>query len=259
MKYRFAAVFWSLSALALAQPPSAQAPGPKGPRQPFAVTTTERTPFQPGGLIRVQNSYGYLSVDGWDEPEVQVTVTKSTDRDYEPCLREKADRLFDEVRVTAQLRSEKELTISTALPHRITPISSRLPSGQVILATPVPPNNKRRVTVEYHVLVPRDSNLIVHQDNGYVWISDLTGNLEVHSHTGDLIVLLPEPGAYRIDARTRFGRISSDIAGRSTNPFLAGGHFTSASGAPARRIDLRMGRGSITIKSGAPSGYYTKD
>ena len=64
------------------------------------------------------------------------------------------------------------------------------------------------------VHVPRDSRVVIHQDNGYVWVSDVTGDIEVDSHTGDMIVMLPDPGPYSIDARTRMGSISSDLTGK---------------------------------------------
>jgi len=35
----------------------------------------------------------------------------------------------------------------------------------------------------------RDSRLIVHHDYGYVWVSDVAGDIEVDSHTGDMIVM----------------------------------------------------------------------
>jgi hypothetical protein len=121
------------------------------------------------------------------------------------------------------------------------------------------PNNKRGVKVEYTVRVPRDSRLVVHHDNGYVWVSDVTGDIEANSHTGDMIVMLPDPGPYSIDATTRMGRVSSDFTGRARTRFLLGTHFAYASQAPSRRIYLRMGRGSITVKKGPPSGPFGKN
>ena len=97
-------------------------------------------------------------------------------------------------------------------------------------------------------------------DKLYVWVSDVTGDIEVDSHTGDMIVTLPDPGPYSIDARTRLGSVSSDFTGRSRtlSHYLVGTHFTYASPAPSRRVHLRMGRGSITIKNGPPSGPFWK-
>jgi hypothetical protein len=120
----------------------------------------------------------------------------------------------------------------------------------------MPKTSKRGVTVEYRVHVPRDSRVVIHQDNGYVWVSDVRGDIEVDSHTGDMIVMLPDPGPYSIDARTGMGSISSDVMGQGHKRFLIGSHFVHAGQAPSRRIFLRMGRGSITVKSGPPSGPF---
>ena len=46
----------------------ADRPRENGPERSFEVTTTQRVPFLPGGTIRLDNSYGYLTVEGWDEP-----------------------------------------------------------------------------------------------------------------------------------------------------------------------------------------------
>jgi hypothetical protein len=55
-----------------------QGPGQRGPKQSFEAASTERANFLPGGTISVNSLYGYLTVEGWDEPEVEITVTKST-------------------------------------------------------------------------------------------------------------------------------------------------------------------------------------
>jgi hypothetical protein len=47
--------------------------------------------------------------------------------------------------------------------------------------------------------------------------------------------------------------------GRGNKEFLVGSHFVHEGQAPARRVSLRMGRGSITIKNGPPSGPFWKN
>jgi hypothetical protein len=242
MTNRLVMVF-GLSVLGTIHPlPAAEGVNEQGPKQSFEVTKTERVPFAPGGTIRLNNSYGYLTVEGWDEPEVEITVIKSTDRFYEPSQQERAEQPFAQVRVAAERRSDKELVISTILPGR----NRFLPRLQ---------NAKRGVTVEYRMHVPRDSRLVVHHDNGYVWVSDMTGDLDVRCHTGDMIVMLPDQGPYSIDARTRMGSVSSDFTGKSLSRLsqvLVGSHFDYASQAAKRRIYLRMGRGSIEILQDRP-------
>jgi len=248
------AVVLGLSLLAALRPlPAAEGVYEKGPKQSFEAASNQRVPFAPGGTIRLNNSYGYLTVEGWDEPEVAITVTKSTDGFFEPGQKEKADQRFGQIRVVTQRRSDKELAISTALPARHGFPSSILPSGRIIVT--MPKKDKLGITVECTVLVPRDSRLVVRHDNGYVWVSDVTGDIEVRSHTGDMIVMLPDAGLYSIDARTRMGSVSSDFTGKSLggfSQFLVGSHFDRASQTPARRIYLRMGRGSIEILQDRP-------
>lgn len=225
------------------------------PKQPFEVTKTEQIPFTSGGTIRLNNSYGYLTVEGWDKPEVEVTVIKSTDRFYEPSRKEQAVQRFEEVRVVVERRSESELAISTSLPHRNSLFTSALPVGKIVGSSPLPPNNKRGVTVEYRIYVPRNSQLVIQHDNGYVCVSGVTAGIEVHSHTGDMIVMLPDSGPYSIDARTGLGSVSSDFVGRRVKHYLAGTHFSDPGEGPSRRIHLRMGRGSITIKKDAQASH----
>ena len=257
------AVLLGLSAMGTALPlfakdgSGADAPAEKGPRQSFAVTSTERASFPPGGTIRLDNSYGYLTVEGWDEPEVEIVITKSTDRFLEPEEKEKARQAFERIGVVTDRRSDTELAIATTLPARHGFPSSILPSGRIVFT--MPKKSTCGVTIEYTVHVPRDSRLVIHHDHGYVWVSDVTGDIEVDSHTGDMIVMLPDPGPYSIDARTGLGSVSSDFTGNGHKRFLVGTHFVHAGPSASRRIYLRMGRGSITLKNGAPSGPFWKN
>jgi hypothetical protein len=220
-----------------------------GPKRSFEAMATERVNFLPGGTIRLNNSYGYLTVEGWDEPEVEVIVTRSTDRFYEPEQKDKADQRLGQVHVVTQRRSEKELDISTTLSGRNSLFGSIWPL----------PHDKRGVTVDCTVHVPRDSRLIVKHDNGYVWVNDVTGDIDVESRTGDMIVMLPDPGPYSIDARTKLGSVSSDFVGKAARRLLVGSRYAQPNQGPSRRIYLRMGCGSIEIKNGPPSGPFWKN
>jgi hypothetical protein len=245
MTLRLAAGFFGLSVLATALL-GAGAVAEKGSKQTFEVTTTEHVNFAPGGTIRLDNSYGHLTVEGWDSPEVAITVTKSTNGFYEPNQKAEVDRRFEQIRVATERRSDKELVIATTVPRR-----SRW-------KPPFETTAHEGVTLEYRIQVPRDSHLVVHHDYGYVWVSDVTGELEMRSHTGDMIVLLADPGPYSIDARTRLGRVASDYVGNTHYPLLVGARLADSK-AQARRIYLRMGRGSITIKKGPPYAPFEKD
>jgi|SRR5579871_264774 len=226
---------WLILTPALCVVAAAQA----GPKQSFEVSKTERVPFTSAGRIRIQGSYGYLAVEGWDEPDVEISVIKSTDKFYDPGQREKEEQRFDKVRVVTEHSSETELTISTT-PAVRTKVS----------ILPWLPSPRHGMTPDYRIRVPRNSKLDVRNDSGYVWVSDIAGDIDVRSHTGDMIVLLPEPGSYSIDAKTGLGSVSSDFVGNG-HRYMAGTHFVREGTAPARQIYLRMGRGSIEVKNGA--------
>jgi hypothetical protein len=236
MTHRLAAAFLGLGVF-LVLPVLAE----EGFPQSVEVTNTERVNFSPGGTIRLNGSYGYLSVDGWDEPQVEVTVIKSTGRFYEPGQQEEAKRRLELIHVATERRSETELSITTTRPAR-----------HGIRVPPIPRTTKAGVTVELRIHVPRNSKLVIHHDTGYVWVSDVTGEIEASSHTGDMIVMLPTPGQYSIDAKTRLGSITSDYTGSGIHEFAIGERFAHSGEGSSRRIYLRMGRGSITVKQSPP-------
>jgi len=107
-------LFLALNALGVLLP----AFGDEASKRQVEVVHTERVNFAPGGVIRVQHSFGSLSVEGWDRPEVEVTVVKSRERYYEPEQREQAARGLERVRIVAERNSDNELTISTSAPHK---------------------------------------------------------------------------------------------------------------------------------------------
>jgi hypothetical protein len=112
--------------------------------------------------------------------------------------------------------------------------SAQTAPGDAIVTLPPLPQTKRGVITEYMIHVPRTSRLTVHQDNGSVWVSDVTG---------DMIVVLPDPGPYAIDARTRLCSVTSDLVGKGAKRFLVGTRFSHTGPPSALRVNLRMGRG----------------
>jgi len=242
------AMVFGLAALIAVPLSAAETAASIGPKQPFEQSSTQSLKFAPGGTIHVNSSYGFLTVEGWDEPEVQITVIKSTDSFYNPSQEKEAAQRFEQIQVAAERVSDKELSITTTVPVR-----------RRAWAPPLKKRAHLGITVEYKILVPRDSRLVVKHDNGYVWVSDLTGDVEVRSHTGDMIVALPDPGPYSINASTRVGSVSSDFTARNKSEFFFGTQYAYPSEASSRRVLLRMGRGSITILKGPAFAPFYKD
>jgi hypothetical protein len=199
-------------------------------------TATERVEFPAGGTIRIDGSYGDLNVEGWDRPEVEVTVNKTLAYGYKSKQPDRATADLDRVRIVTEHTSPPELSISTELPLRhpawAPPFTRRTTGG---------------VMIEYEIHVPRDSRLAIHHGTGSVSVSGVTGDIDARAGRGDILLWLP-PGAYSLDARTRFGIVSSDLDSAARNQYLVGESFTQARPSPSHRLYLRMGFGGITLK-----------
>jgi len=107
------------------------------------------------------------------------------------------------------------------------------------------------VQADYEIHVPRDSRLAIQHGEGLVQVRGVTGDIDASARRGDILLWLPL-GAYSIDARTRFGTVSSELDGAAGNYYLIGEHFTRTSPAPSHRLTLRAGFGGITIRQIPP-------
>jgi hypothetical protein len=198
-------------------------------KQPAQATTTDLVNFAPGGLIRVTTASSNLFVEAWDRPEVEIRTIKSSRR--AGCL--------DDIRVVTAHPSATELAITTTLPP--SNFFARL-FGLTCGAR-----------VEQHVNAPGDSRLVIRHGAGYLMVSRISGDIEASSRSGDIVLMLPGPGPYSIDAKSTFGGVSSDFAGSSHRKKLLGEAFAGTNPPSSRRIYLRIGFGGITIKEVPPN------
>jgi len=208
------------------------------------VTNTERVDFPPGGAIRIDGSYGSLTVEGWDQPAVEITVTKSLR--FGGSKRQDQDQpRLESVKVVTQRSSDTQLTISTVVPSRSKPFAGGhdFNPASLVLAR----KNNGGVRLEYQIYVPRDTRLAIHHGTGLVSVSGVTADIDASAGRGDIMLWL-RPGSYSIDAKTKAGIVSSDLTGTALNQYLTGERFTHVDPAPSQRLYLRMGFGGITIK-----------
>ena len=211
------------AARAAAQPAAVTAAQPS--TQPRQVTNTQNIEFAPGGTIHINGSYGVLRVEGWDRPEVAVTVTKSLPYGYERKHPAKAKQRLEGLRIVAERTSSTELVISTT---------------------------KSSLGIEYEIQVPRNSNLAIDYRTGFVSVSGVTGDIDATCRRGDLVLWLPQKASYSIDARSKVGTVSSDFPGAFAVRYLIGQRYSHADPSPSRRIYLRARFGGITIKPVLP-------
>ena len=188
------------------------------PPSPKPTTNTDRLDFPKGGVLRVEDSIGELFVEGWDQPNMEITTVSSSEK----------------VHVTAK-RQGNELVVTTALPHQ-----SALP--------PHWPWADSKIDLEYRIKVPRDAGLAVKHGVGEIHVDDLSGEIHATVRSGEITLRLPPDGVYAIDARARLGDVESDFEGTERRGHLVFEHaFSHPASAPTQKLYLRTGFGDIVI------------
>jgi hypothetical protein len=204
------------------------------PRQSVQVTNTQHMDLPLGGTVRLKNSTGELTIEGWDQPGVEITTVKSVKGESASSARQTASHELDRVQIAAA-RQGDELVVTTDFPrHRGFPPSS-------------PFGGATHFDLEYHIRVPRDARLIVDHDVGNVYFDNVTGDIHATMLQGAMTLHLPEGGQYAIDAKSDLGDVISDFAGSGKRRrWLVGHQFIQNSPAP-HRLYLRDGFGDIII------------
>jgi hypothetical protein len=203
-------------------------------RRDAEVTTKETIHFAPGGTIRIEGSHGEVSVEGWDRPEVELTVTRSQLGLFGEKERQEIAKRLEKVLVKADRRSDKELVITT-----------QFPAHYGLFIAPLPPKTRVRVDMEYTLRVPRDSHIAVRHKDGDVLVTDVTGEIDATARSGDVVVMLADGGTYAIDAKTKLGTVYSDFGNPKHLDYLLGERFNNGQG---QKIYLRTGVGGISIQ-----------
>ena len=60
--------------------------------EPAEVVDMQQTIFNSGGLLEITDSFGDIEIVGWDQPEIEIVVTKSSQRRYRTCRAGSRDR-----------------------------------------------------------------------------------------------------------------------------------------------------------------------
>jgi hypothetical protein len=225
MTMRTLALLFVLSCLVLADDES---------KQMVRIAKTEHIDFPSGSTVRLKNSTGELTIEGWDQPGVEIATDKSTKAEYTSVEREKASHDLERVQITVE-RNGDELIITTDFPrHRGFP-------------PPSPVGAARNFNLNYRIKVPPDTRLIVDHDVGEVHFDSVTGDIHATSLQGSITLHLPAGGQYAIDAKSDIGSVASDFPGSTKRQFWLVGHqFIQSSQAP-HKLFLRDGFGDIVI------------
>jgi hypothetical protein len=210
-------------------------------RQTLSVTQTERFNVSAPGTIRLEKSFGELEIEGWDRPEAEVTVVRSSEHLYSENERAEAQRRLDQVQITSK-QNGNDVVVSTVYPRR-----NRFAH---------PLSQRSDVEISYRIRAPRASKLAVEHNRGGVNVYDISGDIHATVGNGQITLMLAAGRQYAIDSRTGLGNVYSDLEGRGEGRHVLGGEFHSQGAAPATSIYVRVRVGDIVIlqSHGAPLG-----
>ena len=182
-------------------------------------TKTERFDFPAGGILRLENTTGELTVEGWDRQDVEITTIQSK----------------DVVRITAERRGN-ELVVTTDFPR------------YAVFPPPLPFRGSKEFDLEYRIHAPKNAGVVVDHDTGEVHIDDLAGDVQVKVLKGGMTLRLPENNIYAIDAKVDTGSIFSDFPGQwHRRLWPLGARYGQLTSATAHKLYLRAGFGDIAI------------
>lgn len=224
-----------IAALSLCLPLAARAPKALVP-----VVTEDHADFAPGGAISVSGSLGELSIESWDGPGVQITVTRYSYRSGTEKDLARAKSQLSDYKVTAEKKGASELLIRTDAPKREFFV-------RLFHLTP-------DVHLDYRIRVPRDTRLTLRHGKGDVAVRGVTGDIDATVREGDIVLQLPTAGSYAFDAKCGFGGIYSDFEGSDHIKFAVSERLSANGAAAAKKVRLRVGIGGISIqKEPAPT------
>jgi len=210
-------------------------PGYDEARQKVRIAKTDKVDFPANGTLRFEHSTGELTIEGWDQPGVEITTTKTSKEEYLPADRARATKELDRVQVSTK-RDGDALVITTEYPrHRAFPYVTPLQTA-------------RNFELEYVIRVPRNAKLVVTHDDGEVHIDDVTGNIQVTARQGLIALRLVTEMPPAIDAKTYLGSVESDFPGKERLQPLHFGHtFVDDAKSAPQNLHLKVGYGDIVI------------
>lgn len=199
--------------------------------QKVQVSNTEHSDFPSGGTLHLKNSIGELTIEGWDQPSLEVTTIKSSKVAVEGAERDKAVKLLDSVKIATERKGD-EVTVSTDFPkHRKI---ARFFVGMTDF------------DLEYRIKVPRNAHLTIDHDIGEVHIDNVTGEIHATDAMGLISVRVPD-GQYAIDAKSKLGAVDCDFAGSEKGTKWFGHTFLGDTPAAPQKLFLRIRYGDIVI------------
>ena len=193
-----------------------------------SVSTTELIPFANGVTVHLKDTFGEVYVEGWDRDEVEISLTRSTQKKYATDAQPSQSRRLEKIRL----------------------VTTKDAGGSLLVETKnIPFMMKNDLALEYKVRVPQAIYLKVKHSIGEVQIKNVIGDIEATCKIGEVVLRLPEKERYDVDARVKIGDVESDFGGQSKRQKLLGAKLTDeANRSEPHKLYLRVGIGEVQVK-----------
>ncbi|MBV8856908.1 MAG: DUF4097 family beta strand repeat protein [Acidobacteria bacterium] len=214
-----------------------QAAAKQKQKEKVTVTMKDRIEFAEGGTLNLQGTWGEVTVEGWDQPFVEITLDKTTNKKYAPKNEAQAQKALAKFGYTVKKDSAASITLAGFQP------SSNL------LTRPF--GGKSAVKLVYTIKVPRRSNVNIDHSMGVVAVNDVSGDLAVKNRIGEVSLKLPENGQFTVDARSKVGDVSSSarFLGDNGREHVVGQKLVSRQDErESHRVFVRVQVGAITVR-----------
>lgn len=194
--------------------------------------TTQSVDFSSGGEIQLDETFGDVTIVGWDKPQAELTVWKATKKLYGPKEQAEALKALERFSIVMNKESERRLLVSAAAP-------SRNLLGQLL-------KGGTNLELSFMLKVPLASNLIVKHKAGDVNVNDIQGNISISNRIGDVALELSGKEKYLVDAKCRLGEVRSAF-NRKGRP-ASGGVSKLAEQNPPYQLHVRVDIGEIRVE-----------
>lgn len=176
------------------------------------------------GTLTVNTRVGDIDIAGWDRPRLSIKAEKLVTAGS----RKKAERMYGRIHVELA-GSDHQIRLSTRYP-------SRRPWR--------PFRGESRLSVNFTIRMPYDSNLRLKCVDGDVTVSGLTGHIRLDDNYGDIEIDVPSVYRLRLlDAHSWLGYVQSDLHGLPNDETGFGRtlDFRNPNGSQIIVVRVRMG------------------
>ena len=196
--------------------------------------TTQDTLDYTSGAIHIDTRCGQINVEGWDEPRVAVTVSRTTFRHDTPPEEAAGKRYLERIQVKVTRAQDGGVRIATVFPGRNWLVRTVHGFGDFNL--------------NYRIQAPRNAKLAINQGDGDVVVYGMAGDIDASVSAGDIVVQVPQPDKTAADARVWFGDVFSELPGPVHIAHLTGESYVASGAAGAQHLHLKTGVGGISVQ-----------